>query len=189
MADNPTSAKLVLPDVDMLKWISKGPLTVSKVRLGSRGRNRVKRCQIGWRGFKFGFRSSRPTRFRLQLMVLCLWVCLLELRAPQKLCESHWCVPFTATFSKRRKIGALWSECCDDQPWNFRLLQSSSNLHCLQTQTHMHGTPKVHSNILTETQATSKFKQPSVTNQSARGSKKKTCSSGFASTWLQNTTH
>ena len=24
MADNPTSAKLVLPDVDMLKWISKG---------------------------------------------------------------------------------------------------------------------------------------------------------------------
>ena len=53
MADNPTSAKLVLPDVDMSKWISKGgigfggPLTVSKVRLGSRGRIRVKRCQIG----------------------------------------------------------------------------------------------------------------------------------------------
>ena len=47
MADNPTSAELVLPDVDMLKWISKGPLTVSKVRLGSRGRIRDKRCQIG----------------------------------------------------------------------------------------------------------------------------------------------
>ena len=53
MADNPTSAKLVLPDVDMLKWISKGgigfggPLTVSKVGLGSRGRIRVERCQIG----------------------------------------------------------------------------------------------------------------------------------------------
>jgi hypothetical protein len=32
---------------------------------------------------------------------------------PQKLWKSHWCVPFTATFSKRRKIGALWSERCD----------------------------------------------------------------------------
>ena len=32
---------------------------------------------------------------------------------PQKLVKSHWCVPFTATFSKRRKIGALWSERCD----------------------------------------------------------------------------
>ena len=65
-------------------------------------------------------------------------------------------------------------------PATRRILQSSPNLHCLQTQTHMHGTPKVRSNILTETQATSKFKQPSVTNQSARGSNKKTCSSGFA---------
>ena len=36
-------------------------------------------------------------------------------RAPQKLRKSHWCVPFTATFSKRRKIGALWSERCDSQ--------------------------------------------------------------------------
>ena len=34
-------------------------------------------------------------------------------RVPQKLRDSHWCVPFTATFSKRRKIGALWSEHCD----------------------------------------------------------------------------
>ena len=34
-------------------------------------------------------------------------------KAPQKLMQSHWCVPFTATFSKRRKIGALWSERCD----------------------------------------------------------------------------
>ena len=33
---------------------------------------------------------------------------------PQKLMKSHWCVPFTATFSKRRKIGALWSERCDN---------------------------------------------------------------------------
>ena len=32
---------------------------------------------------------------------------------PQKFRKSHWCVPFTATFSKRRKIGALWSERCD----------------------------------------------------------------------------
>ena len=34
-------------------------------------------------------------------------------KAPQKLKKSHWCVPFTATFSKRRWIGALWSERCD----------------------------------------------------------------------------
>ena len=34
-------------------------------------------------------------------------------RAPQKFRKSHWCVPFTATFSKRRKIGSLWSERCD----------------------------------------------------------------------------
>ena len=27
--------------------------------------------------------------------------------------KSHWCVPFTATFSKRRKIDATWSEHCD----------------------------------------------------------------------------
>ena len=32
---------------------------------------------------------------------------------PQKLRKSHCCVPFTATFSKRRKIGSLWSERCD----------------------------------------------------------------------------
>ena len=32
---------------------------------------------------------------------------------PQKLRNSHCCVPFTATFSKRRKIGSLWSERCD----------------------------------------------------------------------------
>ena len=34
-------------------------------------------------------------------------------KPPQKLRKSHWCVPFTATFSKRRKIGASWSERCD----------------------------------------------------------------------------
>ena len=28
-------------------------------------------------------------------------------KAPQKLKNSHCCVPFTATFSKRRKIGAI----------------------------------------------------------------------------------
>ena len=33
--------------------------------------------------------------------------------APKKLIQSHWCVPLTATFSKRRKIDALWSERCD----------------------------------------------------------------------------
>ena len=43
--------------------------------------------------------------------------------APQKLRQSHWCVPFTATFSKRRKIGALWSERCDIK---LELLQSHS---------------------------------------------------------------
>ena len=36
---------------------------------------------------------------------------------PQKLRNSHCCVPFTATFSKRRKIGSLWSERCDAESW------------------------------------------------------------------------
>ena len=36
---------------------------------------------------------------------------------PQKLRNSHCCVPFTATFSKRRKIGSLWSERCDREEW------------------------------------------------------------------------
>ena len=34
-------------------------------------------------------------------------------KAPQKLMQSHWCIPFTATFSKRQTIGVLWSERCD----------------------------------------------------------------------------
>ena len=34
----------------------------------------------------------------------------------KKLWKSQWCVPFTATFSKRRKTGALWSERCDQMP-------------------------------------------------------------------------
>ena len=37
----------------------------------------------------------------------------LGLSSPTKIGKSHWCVPFTATFSKRRKIDALWSERCD----------------------------------------------------------------------------
>ena len=43
---------------------------------------------------------------------------------PQKLRKSHCCVPFTATFSKRRKIGSLWSERCDaaDAPHGWRCL-------------------------------------------------------------------
>ena len=40
-------------------------------------------------------------------------VVMVGTRVPQKFRDSHWCVPFTATFSKRRKIGALWSEHCD----------------------------------------------------------------------------
>jgi len=39
------------------------------------------------------------------------------LKGPQKFRKSHWCVPFTATFSKRRKIGASWSERCDGWRW------------------------------------------------------------------------
>ena len=42
-------------------------------------------------------------------------------RSPQKFRKSHWCVPFTATFSKRRKIGALWSERCDTDGWPARM--------------------------------------------------------------------
>ena len=43
-----------------------------------------------------------------------MWYCW-DPKVPQKFRKSHWCVPFTATFSKRRKIGALWSERCDTQ--------------------------------------------------------------------------
>ena len=43
-------------------------------------------------------------------------------KVPQKLWKSHWCVPFTATFSKRRKIGALWSERCDAKIWTWACL-------------------------------------------------------------------
>ena len=43
----------------------------------------------------------------------------MEAEAPQKLGQSHWCVPFTATFSKRRKIGAFWSERCDGCIYTF----------------------------------------------------------------------
>ena len=35
-------------------------------------------------------------------------------KAPKQFEKSHWCVPFTASFGKRRMIGALWSERCDD---------------------------------------------------------------------------
>ena len=45
---------------------------------------------------------------RARARVRCCWGI-----APQKLMKSHWCVPFTATFSKRRKIDATWSEHCD----------------------------------------------------------------------------
>ena len=41
---------------------------------------------------------------------------IVEVCTSQKFRKSHWCVPFTATFSKRRKIGALWSERCDVVP-------------------------------------------------------------------------
>ena len=45
---------------------------------------------------------------------LCItWVLNIGEYTPQKLRNSHCCVPFTATFSKRRKIGSLWSERCD----------------------------------------------------------------------------
>ena len=48
--------------------------------------------------------------------------------APQKLWKSHWCVPFTATFSKRRNIGASWSERCDV---HMTLLSQFWIIHCL----------------------------------------------------------
>ena len=60
----------------------------------------------------------------LGLIALCCW----SLGAPQKLGKSHWCVPFTATFSKRRKIGASWSERCDAsklQPAKHKLFKVS----------------------------------------------------------------
>ena len=49
---------------------------------------------------------------------------------PSKIWKSHCCVPLTATFSKRRKIGASWSERCDAHyrfggPWGQTLLCTS----------------------------------------------------------------
>ena len=46
---------------------------------------------------------------------------------PAKIRKSHCCVPLAATFSKRRKIGASWSERCDaywegSSPWLRSLL-------------------------------------------------------------------
>ena len=49
---------------------------------------------------------------------------------PQKLRNSHCCVPFTATFSKRRKIGALWSERCDRL--SHRLIHEVISKHCFE---------------------------------------------------------
>ena len=49
--------------------------------------------------------------------------CCWRPKPPQKFRKSHWCVPFTATFSKRRKIGALWSERCD--AWTFQSITCS----------------------------------------------------------------
>ena len=51
----------------------------------------------------------------LAVWKLYLEVLQLEHKPPPKLWKSHWCVSLTATFSKRRKIGALWSERCDGQ--------------------------------------------------------------------------
>jgi hypothetical protein len=41
---------------------------------------------------------------------------------PAKIEKSHCCVPLTATFSKRRKIGASWSERCDAYISTFKFL-------------------------------------------------------------------
>ena len=52
-----------------------------------------------------------------------------KLPKTKKSVKSHWCVPFTATFSKRRKIGASWSERCDEQGcpcWTSRLCAFST---------------------------------------------------------------
>ena len=57
-----------------------------------------------------------------------MWYCW-DPKVPQKFRKSHWCVPFTATFSKRRKIGALWSERCDSKSWHHILECESLYLH------------------------------------------------------------
>ena len=54
---------------------------------------------------------------------------LLEWKLPKNLRQSHWCIPFTATFSKRRKIGALWRERCDT---TLSLITSQVKI-CIQT--------------------------------------------------------
>ena len=68
-------------------------------------------------------------------------------RPPQKFRKSHWCVPFTATFSKRRKIGALWSERCDAEHTQvpgqlclkmFTLVSCCQCYLCTKMHTHTH---------------------------------------------------
>ena len=66
-------------------------------------------------------------------------------RPPQKFRKSHWCVPFTATFSKRRKIGALWSERCDALEW--WSLKSCSDAACLLVSWKSDGLESNKSNI------------------------------------------
>ena len=74
------------------------------------------RTWLGWTKPSHGYVTS------ILYTVLCFCVnakraqiFLQTLSSLQKFEKSHWCVPFTATFSKRRKIGALWSERCDEQ--------------------------------------------------------------------------
>ena len=48
-------------------------------------------------------------------------------RRVTKIGKSHCCAPITATFSKRRKIGSMWSEHCDVK-WALRCAISKRSL-------------------------------------------------------------
>ena len=66
---------------------------------------------------------------------------------PQKLRKSHCCVPFTATFSKRRKIGSLWSERCDAEqgpPKDCKHIKHDEQRACLMQLANNQTSPLCH---------------------------------------------
>ena len=93
-------------------------------------------------------------------------LCLPTLLVQTTTVAKNWCFLFTA----QNKLPENSSPAVrNDWTASAEKLQSALLTY---TQTHMHGTPKVHFNILTETQATSKFKQPSVTCHKSKCARK-----------------
>ena len=101
---------------------------------------------------KFSFVASRFSRRLLRLVCLLLILATLvqsksilhhmfecwSALAPQQIEKAHWWVPFAANFSKRRKIGALRSETCDDYNtvYPVSLLIEEADKFCLIPRSH-----------------------------------------------------